>query len=277
MYEEGSINKAAQQIFITPQGLSRIIQKLENELETQLFERTANGTIPTESGHYFYTQSQELLYQLEDLKQKIQQFNHRKRTIRIGFACGSLNVLPLEQIFHLSDYFPELQMQWDELENKEVAEELLDNTLDVGFMIGTCSHTELSSINIYTGKMNAIVYPGHPYYDKEKLSIKDLQNQSLISMNQKYSSYHNLIQRCGDFGFTPNIIISTMENSLIYRFCQDKAGIGIDADIHSEELPAGLRKIEIIDAIAWKIYLVYRKNKINGEIISRLKEICCGL
>ncbi|WP_363128263.1 hypothetical protein [uncultured Catenibacterium sp.] len=49
--------------------------KLENELKTQLFERTANGTIPTESGHYFYAQSQELLYQLEDLKQKLQQFN----------------------------------------------------------------------------------------------------------------------------------------------------------------------------------------------------------
>lgn len=75
VYEEGSINKAVQQIFITPQGLSRIIVKLENELKTQLFERTANGTIPTESGHYFYAQSQELLYQLEDLKQKLQQFN----------------------------------------------------------------------------------------------------------------------------------------------------------------------------------------------------------
>lgn len=57
VYEERSINKAAHQIFITPQGLSRIIVKLENELQTQLFQRTANGTIPTESGHYFYTQS----------------------------------------------------------------------------------------------------------------------------------------------------------------------------------------------------------------------------
>ena len=63
-------------------------------------------------------------------------------------------------------------------------------------------------------------------------------------MNQKYSSYHNLIQCCSDFGFMPNIVLCTMENSLIYRFCQEKIGIGIDADIHQEkELPAGLRKI----------------------------------
>ena len=41
-----------------------------------------------------------------------------------------------------------------------------------------------------------------------------------------------------------------MENSLIYRFCQEKIGIGIDADVYPEkELLAGLRKIELYDAI----------------------------
>ncbi len=275
VYEERSINKAAHQIFITPQGLSRIIVKLENELQTQLFVRTANGTIPTESGHYFYTRSQEFLYHLEDLKQKMQQLNHRQRTIRIGFACGSLNVLPLEQISHLTDYFPELRLQWNELENQEVTEKLLDGTLDAGFMIGACSHTELISTTIYTGKMNALIYPGHPYYDRDVLSIRELQDQPLISMNQKYSSYHNLIQRCSDFGFTPNIVISTMESQLIYRFCQEKAGIGIDADIHSEEeLPAGIHRINLHDAIPWKISLVCHKNNADDKIISRLQEIC---
>ncbi|MEQ2564127.1 hypothetical protein WMO41_13310 [Ventrimonas sp. CLA-AP-H27] len=45
----------------------------------------------------------------------------------------------------------------------------------------------------------------------------------------------------------------TTESQLIYRFCQEKAGIGIDADIHEEsELPEGLRKIELCDAIPWK-------------------------
>jgi len=101
---------------------------------------------------------------------------------------------------------------------------------------------------------------------------------TLISMNQKYSSYHNLIQCCSDFGFMPNIVLCTMENSLIYRFCQEKIGIGIDADVHPEkELLAGLRKIELYDAIPWKINLVCRKNTVNDKVISRLQEICCNL
>ena len=113
-------------------------------------------------------------------------------------------------------------------------------------------------------------------------------------MNQKYSSYHNLIQCCSDFGFMPNIVLCTMENSLIYRFCQEKIGIGIDADVYPEkELLAGLRKIELYDAIPWKINLVCRKNTVNDNaspacggtpylnaskrVISRLQEICCNL
>lgn len=52
VYEEGSINKAANQLFITPQGLSRIIRKLEDEFQTSLFKRTTSGTIPTKSGDY---------------------------------------------------------------------------------------------------------------------------------------------------------------------------------------------------------------------------------
>ena len=127
-----------------------------------------------------------------------------------------------------------------------------------------------------------------------KWCIQNLQEQPLISMNQKYSSYHNLIQCCSDFGFMPNIVLCTMENSLIYRFCQEKIGIGIDADVHPEkELLAGLRKIELYDAIPWKINLVCRKNTVNDNaspacggtpylnaskrVISRLQEICCNL
>ena len=69
-----------------------------------------------------------------------------------------------------------------------------------------------------------------------------------------------------------------MENSLIYRFCQEKIGIGIDADVHPEkELLAGLRKIELYDAIPWKINLVCRKNtfklSFNQSFVTKIRSI----
>ena len=63
-----------------------------------------------------------------------------------------------------------------------------------------------------------------------------------------------------------------MESSLIYRFCKQKMGIGIDADIHHDpKLLESLHKVPIKDAIPWKISLVYKEMMKKEEIISQLK------
>ena len=55
VYEERSINQAARHLFITPQGLSRIISRLEEELHTILFELfpVIPFPVPTSRNHHF--------------------------------------------------------------------------------------------------------------------------------------------------------------------------------------------------------------------------------
>lgn len=274
VYEERSINQAARHLFITPQGLSRTIQKLEDELHTKLFERTPSGMVPTKSGDYFYEHSQDILYKLEDLKIKMQQIDRTDKPFRIGFACGVLNILPLQKLKQLSADFPDTLIQWEELENTAVSEEVTSGSLEAGFIIGTAPQADLTSISVYHSQMTALVYPGHSFYDMESLSIEDLKEEPLITLNQKYSSFHNLIQRCSDFGFAPDIVIRTMESSLIYRFCKEQAGIGIDADIHkSPELLGDLHRIPLRDAIPWKISLIAQETQADHPVFSRLKKL----
>ena len=52
VYEEKSVSRAARRLFITPQGLSKIIRQLEEELQASLFVRTARGMEATESGKF---------------------------------------------------------------------------------------------------------------------------------------------------------------------------------------------------------------------------------
>ena len=274
VYEERSINRAAKQLFITPQGLSRIIHKLEEELQIVLFERTKGGMVPTECGDYFYAQSQELLYQLEDMKYHLQKMNSRQRKIKIGFACGVLNLVSLKKLNTIQREMPDVSVQWEEMENQEVAEQVNRGLLDIGFIIGTIPGNEVESCVVYEGKMNALVYPGHPFYEKERLSIEELKEQPLISLNQKYFSYHSFMQRCGDFGFVPNIVINTMESQLIYRFCNEKLGLGIDADIHkADRLYPDIRRVELQDAIPWKVSMIYRKKEQDRSLVEQLAQI----
>lgn len=55
-------------MFITPQGLSKIIHQLEGVLGADLFERSSNGMRPTESGTYFYENSRLMLDKLDETK-----------------------------------------------------------------------------------------------------------------------------------------------------------------------------------------------------------------
>ena len=273
VYEDKSINQAAKQLFITPQGLSRIITKLEGELQAKLFQRTPTGMLPTESGHYFYEHSLEILYRLDDLKLQMKKMNQKEKTFHIGFSCGVLNIFPLEQFQKLNEEFPDITFEWDEFENKETLHQLKNGTLDAAFMIGTTMQEGFVCETVYQGNMTALVYPEHPYYDQNELSIKDLEQQKLISLNEKYDIYHSLHQRCQDFGFTPNIVIHTMESSLIYRFCKEQMGIGIDADIHHDpKLLEPLHKIPIKDSIPWKICFVYKESMKKDHLIAQLKK-----
>ena len=60
-FELRSINKAAGDLFISPQGLGKAINRLEAELGVKLFDRTPNGLVPTESGVYLYKKEHSLI------------------------------------------------------------------------------------------------------------------------------------------------------------------------------------------------------------------------
>ena len=84
----------------------------------------------------------------------------------------------------------------------------------------------------------------------------------MISLNEKFSCYHSLVERCRDFGFVPDIVVKTMEGQLIYRFCKARIGLGIVVDIHWDDIRTdGLRMISLSDSLPWKISVIVREER----------------
>lgn len=270
VYEEKGINQAAKQLFISPQGMSKIIGKLETELHTKLFERSAKGMLPTESGRYLYDNCKELLEKLENVEVGIRRIEKRSRELELGFSCGVLNIFPFEILDQLKIQ-NNIQVQWEEAENDAIMERIYRGSIDVGFVIGAITRPEFYSREIYSQKLDMIVYAGHPFYEREKLSVGDLAEEPLITLNEKFSCYHSFVSRCKDFNFVPIIKIKTMESQLIYRFCREKLGLGIDVNIHKDELKMdGIRRIELYDSLPWKISIVCREDRKKETIIKNL-------
>ena len=68
--QTGSINKAAQNLYVAQSSLSSSLRALERQLDTELFVRTANGIDCTEFGSFFVEKGKEIL----DLYQEILDF-----------------------------------------------------------------------------------------------------------------------------------------------------------------------------------------------------------
>ncbi len=271
VYEERGINQAAKQLFISPQGLSRIITKLEAELQVTLFCRSARGLSPTASGTYLYENGRELLNRLEELEIGIRRMERIDRELQLGFSCGVLNVFPFQQLDQFKSENPDIHLQWEELENQEVMDRILRRVVDVGFVIGSIQQEGLYAREVYQSGMDALVYEGHPFYDREQLSVDDLRDEPLIILNERYSCYHSFLSRCKDFGFIPLIHIKLMESQLIYRFCREKLGIGIDTNIHKQDISMEhLHRVKLYDAFSWKISIVCREDRKKEKLIKKL-------
>lgn len=262
VYEQKSINKAAKQLYISPQGLSKIIGQLEAELNAELFLRTKQGMVPTETGTYFYKYSRSIFYKLEELEYGIRRIQNREKRMMIGFSCGTLNLFDFRVVRDLSKEFPDFHVQWEEDNNQGIISKVEKGELDLAFVIGDQIPEELERVPMYSAFPQAIVYEGHPFREREEIGICDLKEEPLITLNEKFHTYHELIRRCHDFGFSPNIIARTMESPLIYRFVKEKHGIGVDVDIHSGYADSlGLRRIPIAEAFSWRIQMIYKKEK----------------
>lgn len=71
--EVGSLNTAAKELFITPQGLSNILTKMEQELGCSLFYRTRSGMVMTHYGKALRPYAEKII---QDYSRAITEIDH---------------------------------------------------------------------------------------------------------------------------------------------------------------------------------------------------------
>lgn len=149
-YKERSINKAAKQLFITPQGLSKIIQNLENEFHTPLFVRTKTGITPTEGGEVFYQHCTQLLEKMEEIENLMLRFKDKGKIIHIGFASGVLQVFSLQALRDYQHKHPDIKIIWEESANRDIKDKLQKDALDIAFIIDPIGDSDFCEEELFS-------------------------------------------------------------------------------------------------------------------------------
>ena len=136
---QGSFNKAAQQLHLTPSAISHAIAVMEEELGFALFNRGKNGVSMTSYGASLYPSIRDVLNSDEALKQSIARLNGlEKGKVKLGVfnsVCASL--LP-GLLKSFAAHYPQIEIEVYQGTYDDVKEWLRTGQVDIAFLSSTC-------------------------------------------------------------------------------------------------------------------------------------------
>ncbi len=268
VYEERSINRAAGKLFITSQGLGKVIHKLEEELDITLFERSKKGVAPTQGAAFLYEKTREILRLAQETEQGIRQIKRKDQTLRLACARGVLNALSFSLVSGFIAACPHLHVEWAEYSNREVKEKVEEQEADLGIVVGKTPSIHMDEEKIASRSIRLIVYEGHPLYRRETVSAKELMGERIVILNEQFQVFHTFRELCKQYGFEPNVAAKTVDSSFLFQLCQGKVGIGVVIDFSTAHFRMeGVRIVELEEKVSWDIYRICRKSCRNFENI----------
>lgn len=250
--EELHFGRAAQVLGISQPPLSQQIQALEQEVGARLFERTNRRVELSEAGRLFLQEARLVLAQVDkaaDVARRAQLGELGE--LKIGFTSSApFNSSIPQAIFAFRQAFPAVHLNLQEMSSTEVAESLVDESIQVGLMRPLPLPDSLSVIELMREPLVAVLNAGHPLVEGSErgLHLAQLAEEPFVFFPRTYGSglYAQLLNLARDAGFSPHFAQEAGEAMTIIGLVA--AGLGVSV------LPASYQRIRI-DGVVYRTLL----------------------
>lgn len=182
--ETMNISRAAEQLHISHQGLSKQIRLLEQELGTALLERSISGIQLTEAGkklnEWFRPISNEANYRYQKLQEFIEM---KKTTLKMGyFNALSYRKCVQPVIQALKEQDQKLKVDVLAADIGQVRKLLYDDVIDLAItvMMDPEDWKDVSWFGLYDFPLQIIVSEHHPWYQKESITENEFAEGTLL-------------------------------------------------------------------------------------------------
>ncbi len=184
---------AAQELFISPQGLTKQINVLETELGGQLFLRSRRGAELTPLGKYA---KQRLASVAQDFEKAVQDVRSHATDARESITVGIFSALPRESLVlpfvsYLLASYPDRQIQLEMVELSAGLQKFRDGKLDF-LLTNVHEEDDLTGFERLTfGSYDAKVVVSllHPWAIKDSISAEDMRKENFIKMKIETDRY----------------------------------------------------------------------------------------
>lgn len=193
----GSFTKAAEQCRVTQPTLSAMIQKLEDELEVRIFERSKSPVTPTSTGRLIIEQAHVVLVQAQKVKDIV---SEEKQTITVQFNVGILPTIApylLPRFLpHLMNKYPKLDIRVRDMKTHEIKAALLSGDLDAGILADLDGLSEYNCHSLFYEQFYAYVAETNPLHEKSIIKTTDLLNQELWLLDEGHCFRDQIVKFC---------------------------------------------------------------------------------
>lgn len=195
--EHQNFTKAAQKTFVTQPTLSMQIQKLEDELDILIFDRSKKPIELTPVGKKIVSQARSIVNEAERMQDVVDQ---EKGFIGGDYRLGIIpTVMPTLLPMFLktfSNKYPKIHLKIEELTTEEIITKLREGHLDAAIAATPLQQEKIKERPLYYEPFVGYVPENHRLYEKNKLETADLDIDDILLLEDGHCFRDGVINLC---------------------------------------------------------------------------------
>ena len=270
-----SFTKAANQLLITQQGISKIISRMEEELDVPLFVRQNMKLELTDYGKLFLNSAIGILREYNSVTEQLAQMREQNvASLNIYLPTGMMHVFTLVAFSRFRDSYPEINLNLQQASDIECENALVSGKADVAFC---AMPVDTNVFTVHATKSQPVYFlvsRKNPLSRCRTINVSQLRDEQFITIDADNKCGDGFVSRCEQAGYTPKVYMRTADTHLIGELCRENAGISFYIG-EPVDIPEGVAVIPEDPMNTWDVGIVtlaYRKpSKLAEEFISFFK------
>lgn len=222
--ETGSLSKASQSLFISQQGLSKSISKMEDELNICAFNRSHSGMIPNKYGTIILNHAKNILDEYQELLSDLEQVRtENKQKISLTMELGTLALITPRPFLQYMNENPDVSLEISEHTERTCERLMQDNECELGFTNALEGNTSYHYYLLFSLKPVILISNKHSLALKESVSLRDITRENILMCGS--AAYYSYLRLFRKYNITPKIIWSSIERKLPTEYIEQNAGV----------------------------------------------------
>lgn len=281
--EYQNFTRAAQKTFVTQPTLSMQIQKLEEELDIQIFDRSKKPIALTEVGAKIVRQARNIVDESERMQDVVDQ---EKGFIGGDFKLGIIpTIMPTLLPMFLKAFtsrYPKVHLKIEELTTEKIISQIQDGHLDAAVVATPLYQEKIRERPLYYEPFVGYIPETHRLNQKKKISPEDLEIDDILLLEDGHCFRDGVINLCksSKLGANDPFQLESGSFETLVKLSNEGLGMTLLPYLHTLDLPArfesNLRYFEDPPP-AREVSLIYSQSELKLQVVNALYEVIAGV